>query len=187
MVGCRLHQVALHWTDELSQLVTKLHNTSVHLQAKVAQSNPRNQKENGSSSRRLKGLDSFMDLLFGGNKVKTTGHRLRAPKSGGPRDSVTSYFGMRKSSMGKTPDGGLRPMINNEFVFQTGMLDQVSPAASYSGCQVLFRNFDHVCSALLVQFKANLYKGSTKGALPPSDFCKDSMPVLMMQLPVQVT
>ena len=28
--------------------------------------------------------------------------------------------------MGRTANGALRPMLNNEFVFQTGMLDQVT-------------------------------------------------------------
>ena len=39
---------------------------------------------------------------------------------------MASYFGMRKVHVGRTKDGALRPMINNEFVFQTGMLDQVN-------------------------------------------------------------
>ena len=39
---------------------------------------------------------------------------------------MASYFALRKSSMGRTADGALRPMLNNEFVFQTGMLDQVT-------------------------------------------------------------
>jgi hypothetical protein len=39
-------------------------------------------------------------------------------------DSVTSYFGMRKSSLGKDGKGITRMMLNNEFVFQYGPLDQ---------------------------------------------------------------
>ena len=34
---------------------------------------------------------------------------------------------MRKISLGRThPHGHLRPMLNNEFVFQIGLLDQVN-------------------------------------------------------------
>ncbi len=37
-------------------------------------------------------------------------------------DYVTSYFGMRKISLGKV-GGVLRPLLNNKFVFQMGLLD----------------------------------------------------------------
>ena len=41
-------------------------------------------------------------------------------------DTVKSYVGMRKVSLGKVgPGNHLRPMLNNEFVFQLGFLDQV--------------------------------------------------------------
>ena len=44
----------------------------------------------------------------------------------GVADKVTGYVGMRKISLGRThPHGHLRPMLNNEFVFQIGFLDQV--------------------------------------------------------------
>jgi hypothetical protein len=39
-------------------------------------------------------------------------------------DAVDSYFGMRKVSLGKDKDGFTRIMLNNEFVFQIGTLDQ---------------------------------------------------------------
>ena len=42
----------------------------------------------------------------------------------GKSDEVTSYFGMRKVSLGKDDKGVLRPMLNNKFVFQLGVLDQ---------------------------------------------------------------
>ena len=46
-------------------------------------------------------------------------------KSGGKVvDSVTSYFGMRKISVGKDESGINRPMLNGKFVFQVGPLDQ---------------------------------------------------------------
>lgn len=39
-------------------------------------------------------------------------------------DTVKSYFGMRKVSLGKDAQGVTRPMLNNKFVFQSGPLDQ---------------------------------------------------------------
>lgn len=39
-------------------------------------------------------------------------------------DVVNSYFGMRKVSLGKDDNGITRIMLNNEFVFQAGLLDQ---------------------------------------------------------------
>ena len=39
-------------------------------------------------------------------------------------DKVTSYTGIRKISLGKTPDGFTRMLLNNEFVWQNGPLDQ---------------------------------------------------------------
>jgi hypothetical protein len=39
-------------------------------------------------------------------------------------DSVESYFGMRKTSVGKDDKGVTRLLLNNEFVFQMGPLDQ---------------------------------------------------------------
>jgi PA14 domain/Glycosyl hydrolases family 2, sugar binding domain/Fn3 associated/Glycosyl hydrolases family 2/Glycosyl hydrolases family 2, TIM barrel domain len=41
-----------------------------------------------------------------------------------PTDIVESYFGMRKSSLGKDKNGITRIMLNNKFVFQHGFLDQ---------------------------------------------------------------
>ena len=43
---------------------------------------------------------------------------------GKPVDSVDSYFGMRKFSIGKDEKGVQRLMLNGEIVFQTGPLDQ---------------------------------------------------------------
>jgi hypothetical protein len=45
-------------------------------------------------------------------------------KNGNIVDSVTSYFGMRKISLGIDKDGITRIMLNNNFVFQFGFLDQ---------------------------------------------------------------
>ncbi|SFG74457.1 glycoside hydrolase family 2 protein [Pedobacter insulae] len=39
-------------------------------------------------------------------------------------DKIQSYFAMRKSSMGKDKDGIMRMLLNDEFVFQYGPLDQ---------------------------------------------------------------
>ncbi len=44
-------------------------------------------------------------------------------KRGKVVDSVDSYFGMRKISLGKDKGGLTRIMLNNEFVFQYGVLD----------------------------------------------------------------
>ncbi|MCJ7692327.1 MAG: hypothetical protein MUO22_02785, partial [Sedimentisphaerales bacterium] len=43
---------------------------------------------------------------------------------GNKLDEVKSYFGMRKISLGKDERGITRMMLNNEFVFQFGFLDQ---------------------------------------------------------------
>ena len=45
-------------------------------------------------------------------------------KNGKKVDEVTSYFGMRKISMGKDDDGHVRMMLNNGILFQYGTLDQ---------------------------------------------------------------
>jgi hypothetical protein len=39
-------------------------------------------------------------------------------------DKIKSYTGIRKISIGKTPDGFTRMLLNNEFVYQDGPLDQ---------------------------------------------------------------
>jgi beta-galactosidase/beta-glucuronidase len=39
-------------------------------------------------------------------------------------DSVGSYFGMRKISVGLDEEGSTRILLNNKFIFQNGMLDQ---------------------------------------------------------------
>jgi hypothetical protein len=39
-------------------------------------------------------------------------------------DEITSYTGIRKISIGKTADGFTRMLLNNEFVYQNGPLDQ---------------------------------------------------------------
>jgi hypothetical protein len=39
-------------------------------------------------------------------------------------DHVTSYTGIRKISIGKTADGFTRMLLNNEFIYQNGPLDQ---------------------------------------------------------------
>lgn len=76
------------------------------------------------SGRLLQGLDSFLGLLFGGGGGGEGVRQTAKMPAQGNGDSVASYFAMRKASLGRTADGGLRPMLNNKFVFQTGMLDQ---------------------------------------------------------------
>jgi beta-galactosidase/beta-glucuronidase len=50
--------------------------------------------------------------------------KLAVIRKGKTIDEVTSYFAMRKSSIGPDKDGTQRMLINNEFVFQYGPLDQ---------------------------------------------------------------
>ena len=76
-------------------------------------------------ARRLQGWGGILGKVLGAGQGE--GHTPKLPKSGSG-DLVSSYFAMRKSSMGRTADGGLRPLLNNQFVFQTGMLDQVGPS-----------------------------------------------------------
>jgi len=45
-------------------------------------------------------------------------------RNGAAVDEVNSYFGMRKISLGRDHDGILRILLNNEFLFQVGPLDQ---------------------------------------------------------------
>ncbi len=49
---------------------------------------------------------------------------LRVTLAGRSGDAVDSYFAMRKISLGKDAQGRTRPMLNNQFVFQVGALDQ---------------------------------------------------------------
>jgi hypothetical protein len=53
-------------------------------------------------------------------------YRLSVKQSGadGKADSITSYFAMRKISLGKDDRGIVRIMLNNKPVFMTGPLDQ---------------------------------------------------------------
>ncbi|MGC4037080.1 MAG: glycoside hydrolase family 2 TIM barrel-domain containing protein [Chitinophagaceae bacterium] len=50
--------------------------------------------------------------------------KLTVTRKGKTVDEVGSYFGMRKSSMAKDNKGIQRMMLNNEFLFQYGPLDQ---------------------------------------------------------------
>ncbi|MFC2107190.1 sugar-binding domain-containing protein [Bacteroidota bacterium] len=50
--------------------------------------------------------------------------KLSLENNGEVLDEVNSYFGMRKISLGKDENGFTRMMLNNEFVFQNGPLDQ---------------------------------------------------------------
>ena len=45
-------------------------------------------------------------------------------KDGHQIDSLKTYFGMRKISLGKDEKGITRMMLNNQFVFEQGLLDQ---------------------------------------------------------------
>lgn len=50
--------------------------------------------------------------------------KVSVTRKGKTIDEVGSYFGMRKSSLGEGKDGIYRMLLNNEFVFQYGPLDQ---------------------------------------------------------------
>lgn len=50
--------------------------------------------------------------------------KVSVTRKGKVVDEVGSYFGMRKSSMAKDNNGIQRMLLNNEFVFQYGPLDQ---------------------------------------------------------------
>jgi beta-galactosidase/beta-glucuronidase len=50
--------------------------------------------------------------------------QLGLPDFDASPDPVTSYFAMRKISIGKDENGITRPMLNGKFVFQMGPLDQ---------------------------------------------------------------
>lgn len=52
------------------------------------------------------------------------GLKITLAKEGEAIDEVASYFGMRKISLGKDASGFTRMLLNNEFVFQNGPLDQ---------------------------------------------------------------
>ncbi len=49
---------------------------------------------------------------------------FKLTRNGTAVDRVESYFGMRKTSVGKDENGVTRLLLNNEFVFQMGPLDQ---------------------------------------------------------------
>ncbi len=49
---------------------------------------------------------------------------IKLVRKKGKLDKVKGYFGMRKTSLGKDEKGITRMMLNNEFVFQNGPLDQ---------------------------------------------------------------
>ena len=50
--------------------------------------------------------------------------KVQIKKEGKVIDEIDSYFGMRKISLGKDDKGITRIMLNNEFLFQYGPLDQ---------------------------------------------------------------
>ncbi len=50
--------------------------------------------------------------------------KIRIIQNGIEKDVVQSYFGMRKVTIGKDKAGFQRILLNDKYVFQTGMLDQ---------------------------------------------------------------
>ena len=49
---------------------------------------------------------------------------VQTTQNKGQVDTLESYFGMRKSSLGKDKKGITRMMLNNKFIVQNGLLDQ---------------------------------------------------------------
>ena len=68
-------------------------------------------------------------------------------------DTVEVYFGMRKVSMGTDNDGKKRVLLNNEFLFQSGVLDQVWVTVS----EILVPCFEHPGTPARV-FLSSLHK-----------------------------
>ena len=50
--------------------------------------------------------------------------RVTLQRAGKNADAVTSYFAMRKVSLGKDPQGRTRIFLNNRFLLEIGALDQ---------------------------------------------------------------
>jgi len=50
--------------------------------------------------------------------------KITLSQHGKPVDAVGSYFGMRKISLGPDTTGVTRMLLNNQFIFQNGLLDQ---------------------------------------------------------------
>ena len=74
-------------------------------------------------------------------------------------DKVRGYVGMRKVTLGRTErHGHLRPLLNDEFVFQIGFLDQA-------------RLLPHVCSMLATQHKESLRSAEDDRALLHGQIC----------------
>ncbi len=63
-------------------------------------------------------------LLWSPDKPNLYDITIELKKNNKIVDKVKSYTGIRKVSIGKTPDGFTRMLLNNEFVYQNGPLDQ---------------------------------------------------------------
>ena len=80
----------------------------------------------GDRIARMRGTpdDPFLDRCSSGRRTSPTCTRQRQPVRRASSDTVESYFGMRKISLGKDDKGITRMMLNNKPVFQFGPLDQ---------------------------------------------------------------
>ena len=81
-------------------------------------------------SESIANASGFIELPVNNPKLWRPGHPnlydLEIEIMNGNRvtDRVKTYFGMRKISLGKGPKGFTRILLNNDFVFQNGPLDQ---------------------------------------------------------------
>lgn len=69
-------------------------------------------------------LDAAGKKLWTPNEPNLYEFSVSLAQNGETVDTVGSYYAMRKTSLGKTADGITRMLLNNEFVFQHGPLDQ---------------------------------------------------------------
>lgn len=69
-------------------------------------------------------LDATGNELWTPENPKLYDFEVALVKDGETVDTVRTYYAMRKTSLGKDENGVTRMMLNNEFVFQHGPLDQ---------------------------------------------------------------
>lgn len=97
--------------------------------------------------------------------------------SGG--DTVTSYFAMRKISLGRDADGHMRMLLNNHFVFELGTLDQgYWPAGIYTAPTDAALRYD---IAETKQLGFNLIRKHAKVEPPRWYYWADKLGVLVWQ------
>ena len=126
------------WQTVWLEAVVKNHIESLKIEPDVDSGLVRVTVHGGGESILVTALDSGKVVAQGAGKsgesiaLKIADAKLWSPDSPflydlkveSGNDQVTSYFGMRKISIGKDENGVTRPLLNNRFVFQSGPLDQ---------------------------------------------------------------